>query len=498
LAGLLAVFWSSPESVRAQEDFFQKGLLLARESRFEEALDAFSRAIESRPDHAEAYNNRGAVHHYRKDYANAVEDYTRAIQLRPDSADFYNNRGASWLQRGAWEKAQSDFEKALDLGPGFAEAHKNLGMVLYLRSDYDGAAREYTRALELRPRAAEIFNNRGAAHYQKGSYFNALKDYTRAVELSPSLAEAYKNRGIVWFRMGHVEKAVEDFGLALQHDPFFADAYKNRGMAWYHAGRYNEALNDYIEALRLDPESPEVNNQLAWMLSVCPDPKYRNGSKALDLARKAVGLSESLATLDTLAAAHAEFGDFMAAAEIQEKVVALANGSRPEEHRRYLQRLEAYKDRRPWRSRPGAEKAHSYPASGVVTASRANIRSDPSIASEILAKLGRGETAALLWKEGEWYLIEINPGRWAYAHESVISSGPAAPSAGAAELGRFFVVGVDLARVREHASTDSAIIHRLRRGERVLSPQTMTDWHQVVLPDGRTGWVHKGLFIKNQ
>jgi N-acetylmuramoyl-L-alanine amidase len=210
----------------------------------------------------------------------------------------------------------------------------------------------------------------------------------------------------------------------------------------------------------------------------------------------------------------------------------------------------------------------------VVTASSANIRSDSSTSSEILAKLGRGEKASLLWKEGEWYLIELDHGRWAYAHESVISAGPAVekrlaaavrtltvsaevgrvreepsleagilyraargeslslleekgdwrrvglqdgrtgwahkslfaegapqaaqPSDGSGERRNVLVVAVDLARVREQASTDSGIIHRLKKGESVSSLQTMKDWHQVALPGGRTGWAHKGLFLQNQ
>jgi tetratricopeptide (TPR) repeat protein len=450
----------------------------------------------------------------------------------------------------------------------------NLGMVLYIRADYNGAIEEYTKALHLKPRAADTFNNRGAAYYQKESFFNALKDYTRAVELNPSFAEAYKNRGIVWFRMGHLQKAIDDYGKALQADPGFADAYKNRGVARYHSGRYNEALNDYIEALRLDPGSVEANNQLAWMLSVCPDPKYRNGSKAVDLAKRAVTFNEGLTTLDTLAAAYAELGDFSQAVQIQESVLALAKGSGPDERQNYTRRLEAYKERRPWRSLPGAEKVNPYPAAGVVTASSANVRSDSSTSSDILAKLGRGEKAALLWKEGEWYLIELDHDRLAFAHESVISEGPsedkrpvaalttltvsaevgrvrkepsleagilyraargeslslleekgdwrrvglqdgrtgwahrslfadgapqaAQPSDGSGETPNALVVSVDIARVREQASTDSGIIHRLKRGERVSFLQTVADWHQVALPNGRTGWAHKGLFIQNQ
>jgi len=42
----------------------------------------------------------------------AIEDYTRAIELKPDYAEAYYYRGGSWLRLGEWEKARSDIETA--------------------------------------------------------------------------------------------------------------------------------------------------------------------------------------------------------------------------------------------------------------------------------------------------------------------------------------------------------------------------------------------------
>jgi Flp pilus assembly protein TadD len=42
----------------------------------------------------------------------AIEDYTKAIELKPDYAEAYYYRGGSWLRLGEWEKARSDIETA--------------------------------------------------------------------------------------------------------------------------------------------------------------------------------------------------------------------------------------------------------------------------------------------------------------------------------------------------------------------------------------------------
>ena len=46
-------------------------------------------AIRLKPDLAEAYNARGAVHYNLEDYASTIEDLNEAIRLRPDYAEAY-------------------------------------------------------------------------------------------------------------------------------------------------------------------------------------------------------------------------------------------------------------------------------------------------------------------------------------------------------------------------------------------------------------------------
>ena len=51
-----------------------------------------------------------------KDYRGAIADYTKAIELKPDYAQAYNKRGFAYLMLGPKSKAQADFKRAIELG----------------------------------------------------------------------------------------------------------------------------------------------------------------------------------------------------------------------------------------------------------------------------------------------------------------------------------------------------------------------------------------------
>ena len=82
----------------------------------------------------------------------------------------------------------------------------------------------------------------------------------------------------------------------------------------------------FREALRLQPDWSEALNRLAWALLIDPDPKKRDGKEALQLASRACELTrhQDPSTLNALAAAYAELGQFAEAIQISDQAIALA------------------------------------------------------------------------------------------------------------------------------------------------------------------------------
>jgi 4-amino-4-deoxy-L-arabinose transferase-like glycosyltransferase len=90
-------------------------------------------------------------------------------------------------------------------------------------------------------------------------------------------------------------------------------------------GKIGEAIQHYREALDADANDPIALNALAWLLATAR-PEWRNGKEAVQLATRAVELTDSREPLfmGTLAAAYAEAGDFSSAVEMAKTGYALA------------------------------------------------------------------------------------------------------------------------------------------------------------------------------
>lgn len=132
-------------------------------------------------------------------------------------------------------------------------------------------------------------------------------------------------------------------------NPKFEYCFITRGNVFRLKGDFDQALQDFDEALSLRPDHPLALNSKAWLLATCPVARCRDGTKAVEVATQAVEQDKGdLWCLDTLAAAHAEAGDFDKAVEIQVKILRdqKLNKTFDEEFR---QRLELYKKKKPYR-----------------------------------------------------------------------------------------------------------------------------------------------------
>ncbi|BBO73663.1 hypothetical protein DSCW_10800 [Desulfosarcina widdelii] len=127
--------------------------------------------------------------------------------------------------------------------------------------------------------------------------------------------------GLRALQAGEYDAAIKAFTITIETVPHDYEALSNRAVAWYHKKTYDRAIDDATRALEINPYYSVGANQLAWMLATCPDPRYRDGTRAVALAEKVVQRFPEANFMDTLAAAYAEAGNMEAAVRVQQMAV---------------------------------------------------------------------------------------------------------------------------------------------------------------------------------
>jgi len=158
-------------------------------------------------------------------------------------------------------------------------------------------------------------------------------------------------QGVANIDSGKYQQAIKDFNQAIKINPNFVPAYEGRAQAYYESGEYKQAIENHKKCINLDPNNAVVYNNFAWILATCPDHKYRDVNRAVELAEKASELKEEAYIIDTLAAAYARANRMKDAVRAQERAIELLikQGKMKElsEHR-YGERLKRYRTGEPW------------------------------------------------------------------------------------------------------------------------------------------------------
>jgi tetratricopeptide (TPR) repeat protein len=282
----------------------------------------------------------------------------RAFRIDLPALAFYSqiNDAEDLASKGRLDEAIAEWEKALALEPADARAHNNLGVALARQGRYDEAIPHYEEALKLDSQYFVIHHNLGRALAAKGRLDEAIAHLETAVEHSPGQADVHQSLGQALMAKGRLMEAMPQFESAVKLEPGLADAHYFLGLCLYFArSDTGAALAQWHEALCLAPDSLGVLNRTARVLAVSPDAALRNGAEAVELARRAAGLSKENdpAILDTLAAALAEQGNYAEAVATARRALDLATRQNSAALAGELREaIATYEAQAPWRESP--------------------------------------------------------------------------------------------------------------------------------------------------
>ena len=102
-------------------------------------------------EEAEKCKGEGNDHLKKKEYDEAVAAYTRALELRPDYHIYLANRAAALTHLSRHSEAVTDCKRAIEVDPGYVKAYSRLGFAYYQLKQYTESVSAYERGLALDP-----------------------------------------------------------------------------------------------------------------------------------------------------------------------------------------------------------------------------------------------------------------------------------------------------------------------------------------------------------
>ena len=156
---------------------------------FHEAIEFYTKEIESDPQNAKAFSERGIIWIHKGEYGKAIADFSEAIQFGPGEFSMYLSRGIAWRYEHEYDKAITDFGEAIRLDPESAAAYLPAWLCLggqerirqgncrlqRINQTLSGIAASYSRMAVP-----------GHAWRAKKEYDKAIADFNESINLDPN------------------------------------------------------------------------------------------------------------------------------------------------------------------------------------------------------------------------------------------------------------------------------------------------------------------------
>jgi tetratricopeptide (TPR) repeat protein len=172
-----------PEPLKALGDLF----MLSPRRLYDQAIDAYQKALALRPHYAEAQVGLGDAKAAKGDHEGAIGHYQKALGVDPLNARVHFSLGKIYYgEKGLYYEAVQAYKKAIELDPFFLDARMGLGEIYEEKGLYKDAIAEYRRVVEADARHTGAHYNLALA-YEKVDVKEAVDAWERYIALASQI-----------------------------------------------------------------------------------------------------------------------------------------------------------------------------------------------------------------------------------------------------------------------------------------------------------------------
>jgi tetratricopeptide (TPR) repeat protein len=235
------------------------GIVLQRQGKRQESIDALQAAMEISPRSPEILVNLGNVYKESGNPVMAVRNYRRALTLDPRHVMAHVNLASCLVDLGELDLAEEHAQQALTAGGQSLETLSALANVAEHRRDFVNALSILETAARQYPDNPDLLVHLGCTCMLAKRHEAAVSTLRRALELRPRFVEALNNLGQALFELGRLEEAEEVLQAALQMRPDMKEAYINLANVQIGQRRHAAALTSFGHVFELDPDNASAH-----------------------------------------------------------------------------------------------------------------------------------------------------------------------------------------------------------------------------------------------
>ena len=342
---------ADPENLDARR---LRGEIFLRQKNYQGAIVEFTHILEKNPEDVLVRHRIGEAFAGEGDHQKAIEHLDQALESSPNKALTHLLRARIHAQANKTQEALADLNKAIEIDPRNLMALMTRCQLRGLTKDFDLAISDANRVIELSRQSPEAVLMRAAMYAGAKRYNEAITDVRNVLRQDPDNIDLRLQLANFYVQDRRPSKAMEIFDEILTSDGTQIGAMRGRADVLLNMGEQDQAVAAYETALEHFPRDDSILNNLAWVLATSPLSELRDGQRAVELATKACEVTEYKAAhiLSTLAAAHAELGDFETALKWSGQAVELG---REDIKPQLQQELESYRQGKAWREKQKIE-----------------------------------------------------------------------------------------------------------------------------------------------
>jgi len=233
---------------------------------FDEAIDHYSKAIETLPDEMSYHNNLAAVKFEQKDYDACIATCKKAIEVgRAVRAD-YKIVAKSYARIGNAFKAQGKVDEAIRAYEDSLMEDRTNEVESKLKA-MQKAKKQAEIDAYVNPEKAEEVRLEGNELFKEGKYAAAIEKYTDAMKRNPKAHVPYSNRAACYQKLMEWQLALKDADKCVEMDPKFVKGWSRKAGIHFFLKEYHKAMDAYNEILKHEPENEEAKNGLDMVIA---------------------------------------------------------------------------------------------------------------------------------------------------------------------------------------------------------------------------------------